>query len=625
MAIEGIQLDPGTDCRQYLDDYFTGLIEQVVEQLGGQDSVVKHLPIVKINSLKQAPTKTSLYLIHDGRASGSKFFLDMVLNWLIPGEDLDVIEFHAVNFTFPKQHKKMTFCELVIHVKEQRQLELIHKNYPQVGSELRLGASSSYFARRILEAKGLSLDQKIGATQEHIALLLKRLPHAIHHDIFPEMQHILLQCSEDFKKKRDSKILCRMVTVMYLFKRWLFESLKIAPNKRHTYLKTYRTCSSGSQSLGLIIGINFLDANEFLEERQIVKAVRTHIPQVQVVEGSFIINRKGAEKIGTIYLEMSKANGASFSSVDIARLQSELPTDLKGRIEHLVHPVFMPRNEEEILKNALTLAGQIQYLQDPPQVFITFDEQTPNRLYFTVILVRVLQGDSKKLSDYFDCKQSFLEYLPDWTRSVGTVRKKYEKEASIFRVAMNKEMFLRDDHSVDLYKARQVVFAELERLIGALRDYNGGLISKQSEQLWTLKKELAEEGVSNDFMVDNFFYGIKPSQMRNLLDIEKLKASFLLLMETVETATACKGEQSVVKVQRELDYIIVFVASSGKDFQKGIESAIDKLHIPFTDLATIGVQANDIPCFGLIHTNSDHYSQDHFYQTVITALSEYLP
>src|SRR5262249_28102216 len=150
-------------------------------------------------------------------------------------------------------------------------------------------------------------------------------------------------------------------------------------------------------------------------------------------------------------------------------LSKELPIDLKDRIEHLMHPVFMPRNEEEIVRNVLSLSSQIKYIRDIPQLTISFDEQTLTSLFFTVILVRVLKPDSRPIQDTFRRGETFLTYIHDRCRSLGFLRKKYLKEATIFRVKLAKGKFLRRDHSIDLNKARQAIFDELTRLLGDLR------------------------------------------------------------------------------------------------------------------------------------------------------------
>ena len=112
------------------------------------------------------------------------------------------------------------------------------------------------------------------------------------------------------------------------------------------------------------------------DKTHLLKAIQNYIPSAQAVENSFFANRRGSEHICTLYLELEKINGDEFTGNEIRMLRQELPNDLKDRIEHLMHPVFMTRNEEEIIRNILSLSNQIKFLRDIPQVFISFDEQT---------------------------------------------------------------------------------------------------------------------------------------------------------------------------------------------------------------------------------------------------------
>ena len=84
--------------------------------------------------------------------------------------------------------------------------------------------------------------------------------------------------------------------------------------------------------------------------------------------------------------------------------------------------------------------------------------------------------------------------------------KKHRKEASVHRVKVPKEQFLRRDHSIDLYKARQTVVSEISRVVGEIRDYNGGMISKQNELLCSVKRLLGDMKNSDELLLENFFY-----------------------------------------------------------------------------------------------------------------------
>ncbi|MEG7679923.1 hypothetical protein U2083_14295, partial [Listeria monocytogenes] len=82
------------------------------------------------------------------------------------------------------------------------------------------------------------------------------------------------------------------------------------------------------------------------------------------------------------------------------------------------------------------------------------------------------------------------------------MRKKYPKEATVFRAKVGKEQFLRRDHSINLYEARQAVVLELLRVVGDFRDFNGGIISKQNELVSTVKSLLEGKFKYHDLLLE---------------------------------------------------------------------------------------------------------------------------
>ena len=91
-------------------------------------------------------------------------------------------------------------------------------------------------------------------------------------------------------------------------------------------------------------------------------------------------------------------------------------------------------------------------------------------------MARVLTEDSLSVKELFQKGNSPLEYIHDRCRRIGMLRRRYPKEATVFRVKLAKEDYLREDHSIDIYKARQAVVAEVARVAGEIRDYNGCLL-----------------------------------------------------------------------------------------------------------------------------------------------------
>ncbi len=581
------------------------------------------LPLVGCHLVSQTPANQSFYILYKYRSNAFKFFFEMISRWLVPGKRLNVVMVFAADFRMPEFSDELyTICEVMLHVDDKEDLEQIYRNLPIIEMEAKLGVESSYYARRILEVRGLSVDEKTALVQEYMAYLVRRLPKEFDIDLLTEMQHVLVMCRDDFKTVRTPRHLSRIISIHYLFRKWLRTAVKLAPEKRHLSLKLFRTNlhlpEGDKKALGILVGINFLQDKEVFEKRHLLTAIQNYIPDAQAIEDSFFANRRGAENICSLYLEIEKTNGQDFTADEILVLRRELPMDLKDRIEHLMHPVFMPRNEEEVMRNVLSLSSQIKYMRDIPQVTISFDEQTYANLFFTVILVRVIKPGSISIQDMFRYppkNNSFLEYIHDRTKNLGYLRKKYLKEATIFRVKLPKEKFLRRDHSIDLYKARQAVFDELTGIVGELRDFNGGMISKQNELLCNIRNLLGNHAKFNELLLENFFYSLTPVMMRTVMAPEALKTLFLMQLEMIDSGFFA-GEGYSMKMKNDPGFVYVMIKAQDRSVKEEINRIFTKLQVPSSDLANSYVKVYDTPYIGFIYRCDDTQRQRQFCQTI---------
>lgn len=578
------------------------------------------LPILYSPPCGTFPTNVCFFMLSKFRPNAFRFFYELITHWLVPGKRLNVILLHAVDFSMPELGPDTyTLSEVIIRPDSPADLKEMQQNLPTIGMEIRLGVESSYYARRILEIKGLSSDEKTGLIQEHIAYLVKRLPHQFDYDVWTEMQHVMVMCRDDFKSMRSSRHLSRIISIHYLFRNWLKEAVAAAPEKRHLKLKLFLTKNKGDPDpktvLGVIVGINFIRDKEIFEERHLLGAIQNYIPKAKSVEHSFFANKRGAEHICTLYLEIEKTENEAFTPEEIAILRKELPTDLKDRIEHLMHPVFMPRNEEEIMRNILSLSNQIKYLRDIPQVFISFDEQTHANLFFTIILVRVMEPGASSIQELFKSSDTFLEYIHDRCKMLGYLRKKYTKEATVFRVKVPKSQFLRRDHSIDLYKARQAVVDGLSMVIGEFRDYNGGMISKQNELLCAVRELLSDNVKYNDLLLENFFYSLTPVIMRTVLEPQALTTLFLMLLEAIDEGFF-DGKGYLLKIRTEQQFVFVMIKTEDRTVKDAISRALNKFHLHSSELANSYVKVYDTPYLGYIYRCDDPEKQRHFCQII---------
>jgi hypothetical protein len=583
------------------------------------------LPLIALSNVDSFPGNISFFALSKYRSNSFKFFFEMISRWLVPGQRLNVVLVFASDFRLCELSDEVyTICEVMIRVENAAALEDIRRYFPIIQAEIALGIDSAFYAQRILDVKGLSADEKTASIQDFIAFLVKRFPNAYDLDVFTEMQHFLVTCRDDFKAARRSRHLSRIISIHYLFRKSIRDSIKKKPQQRFLSFKIFRariyTPTGSKRILALLIGINFLRDQETFDAKHIIKGVQHYIRSAQLVENSFFVNKTGTDNISTLYLELEKKDGTDFSPAEIRKLRKELPSDLKNRIEYKLHPIFMPRNEEEIMRNILILTEQIRYLRDIPQVFITFDEQAHSHLFFTVILARVLKTDSLSIQDLFAQTETFLEYVHDRVKITGYIRKKYAKQATVFRVKLPKDIFLRADHSIDLYKARQTVVAELSRIVGEIRDYNGGMISKQHELLTRIRDLLVDQGNYDELLLENFFYSLAPVVIRAVLDPRAFKTLFVMLVEGLREY---KQEGYYVKFYAEPFNIFALIICEDTKIKNALNKAIQELHIPSMELASAYAKANGHACMGYICCPKNEHMKGHFFQVIQETLQDW--
>jgi hypothetical protein len=505
--------------------------DELFEEEGGEEAFEEMLPLV--HGADGGAGVFSLCLICPCRRNVGRFFYEMIAKGLLPGSHAETVLFFHADFTLPGWSEQVYFfAEIALSV-ESEERELLRKRFALLLPEIRLGVGSFYHANRILEARGLSVDEKGTQLQEALLALAECRPAAFGDDLFEELQHFLLRAGSPFKAAREVWHMCRLVALFYFFRNKVRMQAEEAPDRRFLRCKIGRVrvhLPLGiKQVLGICIGINFLGEHEIFDQRHLLRAIQVCCPGSRFVEDSCFVRRE--HDVQVLYLEVEKGGGEPFSSEEVRRLRALLPQQLKARVEQLARPLFMPRNEEEVMRHVVALSQELRYASDLPQVVISFDGQTGEGLSFTLIVLRALLPGALPLRELFVRAASSFQCLVDRVKKVGTIRRKYPKEATVLRVRFPNGEFLRDDHSVDLYKARQAVVEELHRVLGGFRDYNGGMIAKQLEVFCALKESLGEVGRREEFLLENFFHSIFPVEMRGVVPFQALQRLFLMILE----------------------------------------------------------------------------------------------
>jgi hypothetical protein len=578
------------------------------------------LPIIKWSDINLLNSKFSVTLLCKQRRGAAIFFYDLISRWLVPDNKLPIDLFFMADFLFEGLNEVVTIAEVVVEITSENDRLEILKNKRVIDTEIRLGVTSDFHANRIMQFKGLSYDKKTSMIQEKIASLIQTRSKDFGQSIFSHMQQFLVTCSDKFKIERDYHHISRIISILFLMKKVLSSKVAEIPGKRHVNLKFLKTKiysdKGDKEVLGIIVGINFLKEHEVFEKKHLLKAINIFLPDAIEVENSFFIDKNNESQIQTIYFEVEKRSTKDFTYDEIRKLKEELPLEIKSHIERLMHPIFMPRNEEEIVKNILTLSRQLKFVNDIPQVIITFDEQTSSDLSFTVILLRILKAKSPTVADLFKQVDLIVRFVPDRVKKVGILRRKYLKEANVFKALIPSQNYVRQDHSVDLNKARIDVIDALYRIFGEVRDYNGGMIYKQNEALNTLKSALFQASGYNELLLEKFFYSIRPVEMAVIIPTFSLKSLFLML------SNAIKREET--RIKRHSDYLFKKEAKSVYAIipvydimrKKTIKDAISKYYLLSSDFISFDLFFNDIYYLGYIFNNEDDIRQKNFLKII---------
>ncbi len=598
-------------------------------ELATQEDLAKKLPLVKWRGLEQTPGAFAFYLLCSSKWNRKVllFVEEMLTCWLVPCKQLNLLSSKNLSFRLPYWKAPLFFIELILEVPDEKTLQTIQQQLPGLADGLKLGALSSGHAKYILEMKRLALAGNVSYIYESVADLIRRYPKRFSHDIFREVQHFLAHCRKEFRQIRSHRHLCRIICAHYLFQKALEKDIKIFPHNRHIYIKLMQTHLHYpfglKKVLGIALSINSLQDYESFELRHILKAVQHLIPHVQAPQDSYYAHRNDENRLLTVYLELEKTRGGNFTLEEVRLLKSALPDELKNSIEYLSPSLFIPRNEEELIRNIIHLSQELRYVRDLPQAMISFQEQQHDVLRFNIVLLRVLNKNSRSLSKLSRSLPSTVHFIPERVANVGYLRKKYIKEANVFTLEVETQLFLRKNHSIDLVKARQYVVKSVEQMVGQFRDYNGGFLLKQNEQLEAIKEALGPQAKQYAFLLENLFYSLTPSIMQTYIPPDKGKILCALFLQTVELVLP-NHEACIHKSHCEHDVLAVVVKANHPEIRETLTHAIKKLEIDPLQLASAAVEVdrNYYQCYLFLNPSKKHAGR--FAQSVEKTVSSWL-
>ncbi len=561
-------------------------------------------PVVKLITDPQRPSAVSLIFLCRRQSHVVKYLSEMVTRWLIPSKRLPLARLYMTPCLLNEREEVYMMGEIELSLSNPDERSFAASHFDLLKAELELGLSSPYHANRLMEMKALSTDEKRLLVQDRIVQMIHRFPNRFETDIFSILHHFFLSLSGEYLRSRETKQFSANLAFFYLMKKELFAKGDQEEARRHVCIKVVRRSLHlpfGTRSaLGILVGVNFLRENEKFGKEHLLKAVQTVNASLSLVEESELLYIDPDHNLQLLYLEFEKEGGERFSNQDISRLKERLSHQVQVRIEQLQHPLFMPRNEEEVLRHIVTLGRELKFSRDVPQIVIHFEKQTGHSLHFVAIVARVAHPDVKESSEIVDMLTPTFRL--DRNKKLGHLRNKYPKEALVFKVELPVNEFLREDHSIDLYRARHDVLKRLEEAFGPLRDYNGGIISKQNEALDALLKSLGAEGPRQQFLLENFFHSITPVERRSLVKVDVLRQFFLVFLKVFENLSFYQNQLEVEERDEALCIVVELKSKSDKEI---VQARVRGLQLSPHDLLSFVHERDERVILGYMFLNKD--------------------
>lgn len=504
----------------------------------------EELPLLKW--VQWGEREVSVLLLAQKRPDVSLFFYEMIAEGCLPGRRLCPSCFFAIDIQLPSlSDEDFTLAEMLLCAPAPELRHAMKQGFLRMESALKLGLESAYHAKRILETKGLTAEHKAWWIQERIGRLLHKWQDAVDFDIFTDMQHFLVMAPGRFKEMHSVAQLCRVICLFYLFRR---ELRRQAEERRARIVlakvaKTTIHTPFPKQVIALFIGVQLVHDNEVFEKEHLLRAVRSCLPDAQPVEGSYFSRAFKEERIRLLYVEVQRG-GAPITARDIARLRESVCEAAKHAVEQWMRPMFMPRNEEEVMRTLVMLSRELHQPRDLPQVNISFEGQTEAQLVFTVILLRVLTPSAAPMNTLLEkaSEVSALKWTLERSRIMGMLRKRYPKEAAVLRVTLPAGAFVRFDHRINIIQARQEVLKQLQAFVGEVRDFNGGMIAKQQDQFWACRALFPTLDGQQEMLLETLFHSLFPIERRSVIEPTLMQRAFVLLNALIRSRDVLRSE-----------------------------------------------------------------------------------
>jgi oligopeptide transport system substrate-binding protein len=399
---------------------------------------------------------------------------------------------------------------------------------------------------------------------------VERFSRFIDISILKDRDRLFSYYDADFLQKRSPIYLLRILLSQHLQKKKLIGSYSLSNKNRSV---EYRIIPGnvhypfGSKKVvGILVQMSLSDRYELFDEEIFQRSVHGLLPNLHMVKGTVFKFQSNNDNVRTWFAEFEKTGNQSFTLSEISRLKESLGEALIEKTERLVPSVFKVRNQEEVLRNILTLSQEIDHVSDLPQVMISFETQKSEEVTFTIIAVRAENQLSISLENLVQYDSSSCRWILERKQLVRYLANHQPIIAYLFRAVLIPDLtILRNDGSLNFFAARQKIAASLKAHIGEYRDFNGGILIKQEETLLALRNAFPQLSPEQ---IENVFYSITPIEMQAILPSSTLQAIIDFTTQTSLLSLADSHDYHLLSSNKPPYTIILLSVPYGPLYEK---------------------------------------------------------
>lgn len=489
------------------------------------------------------------------------------------------LELESRAFTFELKAKDMSrlyVSDYLLQISEKQSYERFKEKVMALKEQLRLALLNKNFSFRLALSHQVRLDRKITAIHSQVLRYIDEKGEEVDTQFLLDVDRWLMTFSQDFLEKRSPLLLAKALFSLISIRRELEWKETVDSSKRHIQLSFFPSSLSftfGTKPvLGCSIGVGLNPSYERFVEKHLSSALKAVIPGANLSISPEVHLEKS--HVQMMYVEFEKEDGMRFSDEEIEKLTLQLPIEIEARVQRFVPELFMVRNEEEIMKNILSLTKEIRSSDDFPQVMVRYEQHDEETLVFCVILVRVLKEGQQSVTEAIAKVNHSLALTPERTQIVSYLGGKDPVEANVFRVQLSDvNPFTRRNFSFNFFEARHYVIEVIEAALGEIRDYNGGMILKQSENLVRFKEAFSEVDTENPEFLEKFFYSLNPIEIQATIETESLK----LFFETFSSLLESEEEGFFTyQFRQKGTQLFLFTRCNDHHFRKAFEEELEK-------------------------------------------------